>query len=307
MHALLTVPCSFAMWAARRAGWARPKPDALLPASRPSFFRRQSSPVVPRQRPPGIETQDVDTAPILPFSPDAGPDEELPRHDVRVVLIAPRRCLSDAAVSSPDGRCGLKVDGENDGERCSEMDGAAEGEADSPVIKTKKKKKKKAKSPANRARSISPRIRSLESPASSTTSDNISSPLDPQSPLSDATFKPAKTNAKSVGFAGVCEDGAPSTKWKLVVDKNRTAGSGQVSCECNFQAVVLLTLSPDPVLLPPARFRLLALAACQTVRPLGSKDLHLVKDAHEIGDSEFGRGQVQNGQPRVFNLCPWWR
>ena len=250
----------------------------------------------------------MDTVPILPFSPDARPDDELPRHDVRVVLVAPRRCLSDAVVSSPDERCGMEDDGENIGERCSEMKGAPEGEADSPVVKTKKKKKKKARSPANRTRSTSPRIRSLESPTSSTTSDNISSPLDPQSPLTDATSRPAKTNAKSVGFSGVCEDGALSNKWKLVVDKNRTAGSGQVSCECNLSSCRPAVSVPGPH--PPAsrplsspRTRCVPICA-----PSCLVDPHLVKDAYEIIDAfEFGRGQVQNGQPRVFHLCPWWR
>jgi hypothetical protein len=189
------------------------------------------------QRQLGIEMRNVDRAIIIPYSPDAGGDEEPRRNDVRV-LAATRRCLTAAAISIPDDRGGEEDEDEDEdnGERDIEFGGTVDGEAESPTTKTKTKtkKKKKTRSQSNRTKSLSPRTREVASPTSSPTRDNINSPFHLQSPLSDVASRPAKANAKNVGFAGVCEDDATSTKWKLVLDKTKAAGSGQVSCECFF-------------------------------------------------------------------------
>jgi len=185
------------------------------------------------QRQLGIEMRNVDRATIIPYSLDAGGDEEPRRNDVRV-LAATRRCLSAAALSIPDAREGEEDEDEDNGERDIEFGGTVDSEAESPTMKTKTKtkKKKKARSQSNRTKSVSPRTREVTSLTSSPARDIISSPFHLQSPLSDVASRPAKANAKNVGFAGICEDDATSTKWKLVLDKTKAAGSGQVSCEC---------------------------------------------------------------------------
>lgn len=192
--------------------------NSLLLPSKPAPWIQQPGPAKAKQKESAALDEDVQ-------------EIDLAHHQQRVVSR-----LFDRVGSIPDDREGEEDEDEDNGERDIEFVGTVDGEADSPTMKTKTKtkKKKKARSQSNRTKSVSPRTREVTSPTSSPTRDNISSPFHLQSPLSDVASRPAKANTKNVGFAGVCEDDATSTKWKLVLDKTKAAGSGQVSCECFF-------------------------------------------------------------------------
>ena len=206
------------------SGWARQAPGRTIDGARRLNCREDTFPATDGKRPQPSKSWNSDgwhdtqadkiegEGLFCPFTMGAGRLNS--QHSFTTLM--PQRPMAQSLHDVNEGG------GEEDAAEKKDDGGSEMGsEFESPMVIEGTKRKKKTKCTATStsgsfsppiSRSLSPsnRLRSAESKSSSPVGDGV----------------------KSVAFAISVPDD-DSTKWKLVLDKNRSAGSGQVSCKCS--------------------------------------------------------------------------